>query len=132
MKKFFLLLAAITVVFAESESIEKSGFLTTQACAENGTFADCRMENYACGSDECYRTTEVGENHDTPLVLFSHDDGVIYKLDISALPRSRFDMSVNRNGVTIIGEYDADTRTITVRDLKSPPPPKKSSFKGCL
>ncbi|OQX60069.1 MAG: hypothetical protein B5M52_01280 [Helicobacteraceae bacterium 4484_230] len=132
MKKFFLLLTAAAIVFAEGESIEKSGFLTTQACADSGAFTDCHMENYVCGSDECYLATEVGVDHNTPLVLFSHDDGVVYKLDISALPRSRFDMSVNRNAVTVTGEYDADTETITVRGLKSPPPPKKSFFKGCL
>ena len=132
MKKFFLFLTIFVFGLAASESFEKSGFLTTQSCVEQGAFADCHLENYACGGDECYRMTDVGEDDDIPLVLFSHDDGVAYKLDISLLPRSKFDMAVNRSSVTVVGEYDADSNTIVVHQLKSPPFPQKSFFKGCL
>jgi hypothetical protein len=133
MKKFALLAAALLTssVFA-AESFEKEGFLTTENCAKEGAFKDCRMENYACGSDGCYLTTEVGVDKNTPLALFSHDDGVIYKLDTANVDRGEFDEGVNRNAVTIVGEFDASTNTIVVHEFKAPPPPKKSFFKGCL
>jgi hypothetical protein len=133
MKKFALFLAAVTAtgLFAADE-FEKSGFLTTEACAEAGAFKDCYMENYACGSDGCFRTTEAGVDKQTPLVLFSHDDGVIYKLDTSHLPRREFDEGVSRNEVSITGEFDPSTNTIVAHEFKAPPPPKKSFFKGCL
>jgi len=116
----------------EVEGFEKSGFLSTEACASQGAFTDCYFENYVCGSDGCYLTTEAGINKNTPLALFSHDDGVIYKLDTSAMKRSIFDSGINRNAVTIVGTFDASTNTIIVQKFKAPPPPKKSFFKGCL
>ncbi len=115
-----------------TEGFEKTGFLSTESCAKQGAFTDCYMENYVCGGDDCHLTTEVGVNQDTQLALFSHDDGVIYKLDVSAMQRSVFDTGINRNAVTIIGDFDASTNTIVVREFKAPPPPKKSFFKGCL
>ena len=133
MKTFFLIMAALVVsAFASEPSFEKEGFLTTQGCAEQGAFADCYLENYCCGADGCYRVSEAGVDKQTPLVLFSHDDGAIYKLDTSALVRSAYDGGVNRNAVTIVGEYDASSNTIVVKEFKAPPPPKKSFFKGCL
>ena len=133
MKKFALTLAALatTSLFA-ADAFEKSGFLTTEGCAKAGAFKDCYMENYLCGSDGCYMTTEAGVDKKTPLVLFSHDDGVIYKLETSAVARSVFDEGISRNAVSIVGELDASTNTIAVQEFKAPPPPKKSFFKGCL
>lgn len=133
MKKFALILAAVaaTGLFA-SDAFEKTGFLTTQSCAEAGAFKDCYMENYLCGSDGCYRHVEAGVDEKTPLVLYSHDDNVIYKIDMSHLPRAVFDEGISRNEVAIIGEFDASTNTIVAHEFKAPPPPKKSFFKGCL
>ena len=133
MKKFALAMAALTAtsLFA-ADAFEKEGFLTTQSCAEQGAFRDCYMENYACGSDGCFKKTDVAVDNNTPLVLFSHDDGKIYKLDTSHLPRAEFDEGVSRNAVTIVGEFDASTNTIVAHEFKAPPPPKKSFFKGCL
>jgi hypothetical protein len=134
MKKFALIALALVIgAFANEEgSFEKEGFLTTQSCAEAGAFTDCYFENYVCGSDGCYKHTEAGVIKDEPLVLFSHDDGVIYKLDTSALKRSELDHGVSRNAVTVTGEYDAGTNTIIAQEFEAPPPPKKSFFKGCL
>ncbi len=133
MKKIAILIIALALsAFANEDAFEKEGFLTTQACAEQGSFKDCYMENYVCGSDGCYKTTEAGVDKKTPLVLFSHNDGIIYKLDISKLDRKEFDIGINRNGVSVTGEYDSSINTIVVHEFKSPPPPKKSFFKGCL
>jgi len=133
MKKIALLAAALVFsAFANEEGFEKSGFLTTEKCAKAGEFKDCYLENYACGSDGCFEVTEAGVDKNTPLVLFSHDDGVIYKLDTSAVNRAELDEGVSRNAVSMIGEFDASTNTIIVHEFKAPPPPKKSFFKGCL
>lgn len=133
MKKFALIaLALATAAFAGEGSFEKTGFLTTENCAKAGAFQDCYLENFVCGSDGCFEVTEAGVDKQTPLVLFSHDDGVIYKLDTSALKRSTLDGGVSRNAVSITGEYDASTQTIIASEFKAPPPPKKSFFKGCL
>ena len=133
MKKIALIAAALVVTaFAQEEPFEKEGFLTTESCAKEGTFTECYLENYICGSDGCFEKTEAGIIKDTPLVLYSHVDGMIYKLDSSALRRSELDEGVNRNGVSIVGEYDASTQTIIAHEFKAPPPPKKSFFKGCL
>ena len=132
MKKIVMIIAALFLSLSAEEGFEKEGFLTTEACALQGAFTDCYLENYVCGSDNCHLKTEPGVDNNTQLVLFSHDDGVIYKLDTAAIPRSVFDAGVNRNAVTIIGEYNEATQTITVAEFKAPPPPKKSFFKGCL
>ena len=132
MKKFALTLAALATGLFAAEGFEKEGFLTTESCAKAGTFKDCYLENYLCGSDGCYLTTESGVDKKTPLVLFSHDDGVIYNLELGSVPRATFDEGISRNAVSIVGEFDASTNTITVQEFKAPPPPKKSFFKGCL
>ena len=133
MKKIAILSAALALsLFANEGGFEKSGFLTTESCAKQGAFADCYLENYFCGSDGCYRDVEAGVNKNTPLVLYSHDDGVTYKLSIPDEIRTEMDEGISRNAVTVIGEFDASTNTITVHEFKAPPPPKKSFFKGCL
>ncbi len=112
--------------------MEKQGFLTIDSCAAQGAFTDCYLENYACGSDGCYKKTEPGVQKDVQIVLYSHKDGVTYKLDVSAIPAHEIDEGINRNDVTIIGDYDPATNTILAKEFKAPPPPKKSFFKGCL
>lgn len=114
------------------ETFEKEGFLSTTECAAAGEFTDCYLENYACGSSGCFLETEPGVKKDVDMVLFSHNDGVTYKLDTSAVKASEFDQGINRNAVTVVGELDASTNTIAVHEFKAPPPPKKSFFKGCL
>lgn len=132
MKKLALTLAVLATGLFAADGFEKSGFLTTENCAKAGAFKDCYMENYVCGGDGCYMTTEAGVDKKTPLALFSHDDGVIYKLDTSNLDRAVFDAGISRNAVSIVGEFDASTNTTVVQEFKAPPPPKKSFFKGCL
>ncbi|MEA1919307.1 MAG: hypothetical protein U9N52_05655 [Campylobacterota bacterium] len=133
MKKVALVTIALAMtLFANEGGFEKSGFLTTQACADQGAFTDCYLENYFCGSDGCFLTSESGVNENTPLVLYSHDDGITYKLTSSSTLRHDMDHGINRNAVTVVGEFDASTNTIAVQEFKAPPPPKKSFFKGCL
>ncbi len=133
MKRIAMTVLALSLsLLADEGAFEKEGFLTTQACAEQGTFKDCYMENFVCGGDGCFQTTEAGVDKKTPLVLYSHDDGIIYKLDTSNVPREAFDIGISRNGVAVTGEYDSSSNTIVVHEFKAPPPPKKSFFKGCL
>ncbi len=114
------------------EHIEKQGFLTVASCAAQGAFTDCYLENYACGSDGCFEKFEPGVEGNVQIVLYSHKDGITYKLDVSGIPAHEIDEGINRNDVTVIGEYDPATNTIVAHEFKAPPPPKKSFFKGCL
>lgn len=136
MKKYFgliiTLLLSVNVFAAKLVPIEKQGFLTIESCAAQGAFQDCYMENYLCGSDECFKKTEPGVIKDVQIVLYSHKDGITYKLDVAKIPMADIDSGINRNDVTIIGNYDKKTKTIYATEFKSPPPPKKSFFKGCL
>ena len=133
MKKIALLLSALAfAALANEGEFEKSGFLTTEKCAAAGEFADCYLENFSCGNDGCFETEAAGVHKKVPLVLYSHDDGMIYKLDTSKIHASELDEGVSRNNVTLIGEYDKKTNTIHASEFKAPPPPTKSFFKGCL
>lgn len=131
-KMMFLGVAFFASLYASEGGVEKVGFLTTESCAKAGAFTDCRLENYFCGHNGCYKETEAGVNKNEPLVLFSHNDGVIYKLETTEVIRGTMDKGINRNEVTIVGEFDASSNTIVVSEFKAPPPPKKSFFKGCL
>jgi hypothetical protein len=129
MKKVFIVFLALflcSVLNAE----EKKGFLTSKWCAQNGLFADCRLESFACGSGECYKDWNFGNKEIDDLVLYVHDEGKIYNVVLNGIKRYKLDDAVDRNDVTIIGQLDGDT--LYAKDFKAPPPPKKSFFKGCL
>lgn len=134
MKKIALLCAALVFsAFAnEAEVQEFEGLLTTPACAAQGAFADCYLENYACGSDGCFKSIDPGQRGKPNLALFQHGTGKTYLIDTSKLNLSELGEGMNKNGVVIAGNYDAATNTIHATEFKAPPPPKKSFFKGCL
>jgi len=132
---FLLLFALVPGALAGSvvlEPVEKEGFLSTEKCAAAGEFKDCYLENYACGSDDCFKNIEPGTSLPVTIVLYSHKEGHTYIVDVSKLNPSDIDEGINRNEVTIIGEYDKETNTIMATEFRAPPPPKKSFFKGCL
>lgn len=129
MKKIALLMALLAVGVC-AESIEKKGFLTSKWCAQNGYFSDCRLESFVCGSGECFKSWEFGDNVTDELVLFVHNEQKSYAIDYSAIPRYKLDEPMNMNEVTITGELRDDT--IVASGFKAPPPPQKSFFKGCL
>ncbi|MDQ1339855.1 MAG: hypothetical protein QG567_1010 [Campylobacterota bacterium] len=122
MKKLFLTLAmsAVAIASLNAKEITKNGFLTTDYCADRGYFADCKLENY------------VDEKQS--LVLYVHDELEYYHLDISHIERAEVDEGFARNGVEITGDLNTKNgkKTIIVSKYKSPPPPAKSFFKGCL
>lgn len=129
MKKIALLMALLAVSVC-AESIEKKGFLTSKWCAQNGYFSDCRLESLVCGSGECFKSWEFGDQVTDELVLFVHNEQKSYAIDYSAIPRYKLDEPMNMNEVTITGELRGDT--IVASGFKAPPPPQKSFFKGCL
>lgn len=132
MKKFALICAAFVVGASANEGQEFEGLLTTPACAAQGAFADCYLENYSCGSDDCFKKIEPGATTNPKLALFQHNTGKVYQIDISKLKVSELGEGMNKNGVIIVGILDTATNTIAATEFKAPPPPKKSFFKGCL
>lgn len=132
MKKFALICAAFVVSAFANEGQEFEGLLTTPACATQGAFADCYLENYSCGSDNCFKKIEPGATTNPKLALFQHNTGKVYQIDTSKLKVSELGEGMNKNGVIIIGVLDEKTNTIAATEFKAPPPPKKSFFKGCL
>jgi len=136
MKKVILiglgLLFAAGAAWAKGEEIEKKGFLATEWCVKNDMFKDCRLESYACGAGGCYEHWNFGDKPTGRLVLYVHDDGKYYYVDLGHIEPSELDEAKNANEVTFKGTYDPKTNTIHAREFKAPPPPKKSFFKGCL
>ncbi len=117
-------LAAATCSFASAEAkdvkaaageVEKKGVLATEECIKKGYFKDCRLE-----------TTLT-----SPMALFVHSEGVMYKLDTTGVALHELDEGIGRNNVTIIGTLEKNN-VIKVRAYKAPPPEGKSFFKGCL
>jgi hypothetical protein len=118
----------------EGEEGGKEGFLTSKWCVENDYFKDCRLETFMCGEGECYKKWEIGEKETEELVLYVHDEGKYYNIELGEnLKRHELDhLAINKNKVKIIGEYDAERNLIVATEFKAPPPAKKSFFKGCL
>jgi hypothetical protein len=132
MKKLVLIAAALVFSAFANEGQEFEGLLTTPVCAAQGAFADCYLENYACGSDGCYEKIEPGQTTNPKLALFQHSTGKTYLVDTSKLKVSELGEGMNKNGVIITGVLDTKTNTIAATEFKAPPPPTKSFFKGCL
>jgi len=132
MKKFVLVCAALVVGAFANEGQEFEGFLATPACVAQGSFSECYLENYACGTDDCFKKIEPGESTKPKLALFQHNTGKTYSIDTSKLKVSELGEGMNKNGVIIVGILDEKTNTINATEFKAPPPPKKSFFKGCL
>jgi hypothetical protein len=126
------LVLAFGTLWAGGEPIEKKGFLTTEWCAKNDLFKDCRLETAVCGYEGCFKSWEFGDPIKETMVLYVHDDGKYYFVDLGHIERSELDEAMNRNEVTLVGHYDPQKNVIHVESFKAPPPPKKSFFKGCL
>lgn len=132
MKKLVLIATALVFSAFANEGQEFEGLLTTPGCAAQGAFADCYLENYACGSDDCYEKIEPGQSTNPKLALFQHNTGKTYLIDTSKLKVSELGEGMNKNGVIITGVLDTKTNIIAATEFKAPPPPTKSFFKGCL
>lgn len=122
MKKIILTLiaSALAVASLSAKEVTKNGFLTTDYCMERDYFTNCKLENYADPKQS--------------LVLYVHEDLDYYYIDASHLERAEVDEGFGRNGVEISGELVTKNgkATIVGHKYKSPPPPAKSFFKGCL
>ncbi|WP_353661617.1 hypothetical protein [Hydrogenimonas sp. SS33] len=135
MKKALILALGLLFVsgaWAKSEEVTKKGFLASEWCVKHDMFKDCRLESYACGSEGCFAHWKFGDRVTGKLVLFVHDEGKYYYVDLGKIEPSELDEAKNANEVTFTGHYDPRTNTIHATEFKAPPPPKKSFFKGCL
>jgi len=132
MKKLVLIATALVFSAFANEGQEFEGLLTTPVCAAQGAFADCYLENYSCGTDDCFKKIEPGMSTSPKLAIYQHNTGKTYLVDTSKLKVSELGEGMNKNGVIIVGVLDTKTNTIAATEFKAPPPPKKSFFKGCL
>ncbi len=145
MKKFILILATLflTIISVngadeanktlEQDGNKTEGFLTTKWCADRAYFQDCRLESYFCGEGNCFKNWEFGQPEKEELVLFVHDEGKYYNIKLTdKVKRYEIDKVMNRNQVSIFGELNKATNTISAIGIKAPPPAGKSFFKGCL
>jgi len=130
MKKILLIGSLLFASFLGAEEVK--GFLTTKYCADKGLFADCRTETAMCGYDGCHKDWNFGDKPKIEYVLFIHNKPMYYKLELDGVKLAALDSGFARNDVTIIGEVDHDKKVIKAKDMKAPPPPGKSFFKGCL
>lgn len=135
MKKALILAGLLAIgSFAFAQSVEKVGFLTTKWCLNKGLLADCRMETIFCKEGECYKKqNEFTTDVNAELVLFIHDDGKAYDLELTPGLQlgELLEKAINKNEVTVRGELIGNDK-IKVIEYEAPPPPKKSFFKGCL
>lgn len=114
-------------------TFEKKGFLTTKWCAEQGMFADCRMESIVCGEGECNQKWEFGDKEKMELVLFVHDDMKYYNVDASKVDVAHMiEEAINKNEVIVKGNLDEGANTIKATAYEAPAAGAKSFFKGCL
>jgi hypothetical protein len=114
---------------------EKTGFLTTKWCVEQGLFKDCRLETIVCGEEGCNRTWNFGDKEKMNLVLYVHNEGKAYDIHLNhdkLHPAHLIEEGINRNEVTMKGKVDENSNFIYADGYDAPPPPKKSFFKGCL
>lgn len=136
MKKLLIAILATSFLAlglsASENPDEIKGFFTTKWCADRGIFRNCPEETLVCGYEGCTAEWSPGEPMKTELAVYVHESGEIYKVVLNELSREKVNGAINRPDVTIIGELDKNTKTIKADDMKAPPPPKKSFFKGCL
>lgn len=133
MKNLLLITIFILGLFSFSfgADVEKKGFLTTKWCAEHSKFTNCPLETAVCGTPGCYRDWNFGDKQKLELVLFVHDEGKTYNINVKKFKKKHeIDHGMNRNLVTVIGKRRGNT--IYAHEFKAPPPPAKSFFKGCL
>ena len=109
-----------STIFAEMYEIE--GFLTTKKCAESGIFKDCYLENYSCGSDECFKEAQIVGRDSAPkdIVLYVHNEGKIYTIESSNIKPSLIDRAIYRNRVIVRGEYNEVNSTLEATELMAP------------
>lgn len=94
----------------------KTGFLTSQSCAQAGVFKDCSLEK---------RDSEA-------LVMYVHNENKIYKVVAQAeVGESAFDPAYNRAQVQLFGKTGKNGEFI-VAGLSAPKRAKVEQFKGCM
>ena len=122
------------VISKTSPTIKKKGSLTTKWCAENGMLADCRMESIVCGYGGCFKNWDFEQKEIMQLVVYVHDDLKYYNIEPSKTLHlsEMLEIGINRNLVSVSGQFDSENNIIVASKFSAPPPPKKSFFKGCL
>jgi len=113
-----LILTSLNTFINAEEPFEKIGFFTNADCAKKGNFRDCYLESYSCGYEGCFKETLPTDLVEDNFVLFVHDEGKNYSVDVNLINRSEIDKVISKNNIKLIGEYNSSTNTIFVKKLK--------------
>ena len=121
MSKIALLISMLlfigTLANAE-DGFEKTGFFTNTDCAKKGNFKGCSLDSYTCGYEGCFKEYEPTKRVNDDFMLYVHDEGKYYEVNASAIRRSLLDKIINKNRITLIGEYNSKTNTIILHNFK--------------
>jgi len=101
------------------ELFSKTGFFTNSDCAQKGNFKDCYLESYSCGYEDCFKDYEPVNRVNENFVLYVHNEGKYYEVNASVIRRSLLDRVINKNSITLTGDYNSSTNTIQVYKIKS-------------
>jgi len=113
-----LVLLFIGTLSNAKDDFKKTGFFTNADCAKKGNFKDCSLDSYSCGYEGCFKDYEPTELVNNNFILYVHDEGKYYEVNASDIRRSSLDYIINKNNITLFGEYNSTTNTITLHNFK--------------
>jgi len=115
-----LILISLNTSTNAKELFSKTGFFTNSDCAQKGNFKDCYLESYSCGYENCFKDYEPTRRANENFILYVHNEGKYYRVNTDEVRRSSLDEIINKNSITLIGDYNISTNTIQVYKIKSP------------
>jgi len=107
-----LILISLSTFTNAEELFSKTGFFTNSDCAQKGSFTDCYLESYSCGYEDCFKDYEPSKRVNESFVLYVHNEGKYYDVNATNLKRSSLDRIINKNMITLFGEYNSSANTI--------------------
>jgi len=100
------------------DDFKKTGFFTNSDCAKKTNFKDCSLDSYSCGYEGCFKEYEPTKRVNENFILYVHNEGKYYEVNTSAIRRSLLDKIINKNEITLYGEYNVTNNIIILHDFK--------------
>lgn len=118
MKAIFLIGLLAFTLLANELKVSKIGFLTAKSCALKKQFMNCKLENFVCSYEGCYKDFEVGDRLPVEFVLYVHKEQKSYNLDLRQIKPAWLDKFINQRNVFVFGGYDFSSNKIYVEKLE--------------